>query len=213
MNSVQFMKKILWVIFAFFAIGVGLYPLLFVLQDMSTTGLIGGKSQELVQGFWMVAFYIHIFLGGISLLVGWSQFSSKLRKRRLKLHRILGKIYVIAVSLSGLAGLYISFFADGGPIAQWGFTFLALAWLTTTTLAYISVRQGQITHHQKWMIRSYALTFAAVTLRMYIPLFLMLTDLAFIDSYRIIAWLCWVPNLLVAEWIIYKQKSLTLAAN
>ena len=198
------MKKVGWFIFAFLAIGVGLYPSFFIFTDMSH-GLLGAKSEELRAGFWSTAFYLHILLGGLSLLTGWSQFSSRIRNKFLNFHRNLGKVYVAAVGISGISGLYIAFFAEGGPIAQWGFTFLAIFWLFTTSMAFLSIRAKKISEHQKWMIRSYALTFAAVTLRIYLPLFEIFTDLQFVESYRIIAWICWVPNIILAELFIRIQ--------
>lgn len=195
------MKKAWWILFALLAIGVGLYPSLFLFLDMSQ-GLLGAKSEALKAGIWTTGFYLHIYFGGLSLLTGWSQFSSRLRSARLNLHRMLGRIYVGAVLISGLSGLYIAYFAEGGLVAKSGFAMLATAWLLSTFGAFKSIRARKISQHQKWMIRSYALTFAAVTLRIYIPLFGTLTDMPFEESYRIIAWLCWVPNLILAEWYI-----------
>jgi hypothetical protein len=97
--------------------------------------------------------------------------------------------------ISGSAGLYISFFATGGWIASWGFGALAVFWLITTSKAYLTIRNGEIDNHKMWMIRSYALTFAAVTLRIWLPLAQVL-QFDFIEAYRVIAWLCWVPNIL-----------------
>ena len=114
---------------------------------------------------------------------------------------MLGKIYVIVCLVSGLAGLYLSFFATGGWIASWGFGGLAMSWLISTSAAFIYIRKGNINNHQVWMIRSYALTFAAVTLRIWLPMAQML-QIDFIGAYRVIAWLCWVPNIFVAQWII-----------
>ncbi|MEQ8879328.1 MAG: DUF2306 domain-containing protein, partial [Cyclobacteriaceae bacterium] len=59
----------------------------------------------------------------------------------------------------------------------------------------------KIEEHQRWMLRSYALTFAAVTLRLWLPALTGL-GIAFIVAYKIISWLSWVPNLLVVEWLI-----------
>jgi len=118
---------------------------------------------------------------------------------------------VVVCMLSGCAGLYLAFFATGGWIAGWGFGGLALSWLVATSMAYFSIRNKEIDKHQQWMIRSYALTFAAVTLRIYLPLS-QVAQIEFIDAYRVIAWICWVPNLLVAEWIIRKQ-TLSISSN
>lgn len=199
------MKILLWIIFAFFAIGVGLYPIIYLLID-ARFGLLSSKSAELLANpIWNGAFYTHIFLGGLALLTGWSQFSTRFRNKNLSVHRALGKVYVIACIISGSAGLYISFFATGGWIASWGFGALATFWLVTTLKAYITIRNGEIDNHKMWMIRSYTLTFAAVTLRIWLPLS-QIAELDFIFAYRIIAWLCWVPNILIAQWIISKQN-------
>ncbi len=195
------MKTFKWIVFAFFAIGVGLYPIIYLLIQ-GKFGLLTSKSNELLESsLWYPVFYTHIFLGGVALLTGWSQFSTRFRNKNLSFHRLLGKIYVIVCLLSGMAGLYLSFFATGGLIASWGFGGLAVSWLFTTSKAFLSIRNGDIDNHQVWMIRSYALTFAAVTLRIWLPLAQIL-QIDFIAAYRVIAWLCWVPNLLVAQWFI-----------
>jgi uncharacterized membrane protein len=199
------MKTVRWSTFIFFSIGVGLYPVLYLAIDMSG-GLLASKGDLLQSRLWNIAFYQHILLGAVAMLTGWSQFSSRLRKKNLNLHRTLGKIYVIAVMLSGAAGFYLALFATGGLVSSFGFSFLAIGWLFSTILSYLLIRKGQIDPHQYWMIRSYAFCWAAVTLRIWLPLFQMVTDLEFITAYRIISWLCWVPNLLVAELIIRTLK-------
>ncbi|MGE0590697.1 MAG: DUF2306 domain-containing protein [Cyclobacteriaceae bacterium] len=130
----------------------------------------------------------------------------KLRAKKLNLHRTLGKIYLISISLSGVAGFYLALFANGGLISSFGFGGLAIGWLVTSTLAYQAIKQKDVYNHECWMIRSYALCFAAVTLRIWLPLSQSVFHLDFIEAYRVIAWLCWVPNLLFAEWWISKMK-------
>lgn len=199
------MKILSWVIFAFFAISIGFYPFIYLFID-SHFGLLSSKSAELLANpVWNSAFYTHIFLGGVAMLTGWSQFSERFRNKNLLTHRALGKIYVIACIISGSAGLYISFYATGGWIASWGFGMLAIFWLITTSKAYTSILNREIDDHKMWMIRSYALTFAAVTLRIWLPL-AQIAQIDFVTAYRVIAWLCWVPNLLVAQWIINRQN-------
>jgi uncharacterized membrane protein len=199
------MKTLRWSAFAFFSIAVGLYPLLYLLIDMSG-GLLASKGSLLESRLWNIAFYQHILLGMISMLTGWSQFSQRLRNKNINLHRALGKIYVIAVLLSGSAGFYLALFATGGLPANLGFSLLAIGWLFSTVKAYLVIRNGQADSHQRWMIRSYAFCWAAVTLRIWLPLFQIFTNLEFITAYQIISWLCWVPNLLIAEFIISKMK-------
>ena len=142
------------------------------------------------------------FLGGaIVMTAGALQFNATLRARHLHWHRWLGRIYVGGVLIGGVAGFYLAFYADGGLVARFGFALLALCWVGATWVAYLQIRRGNVEVHRAWMVRSYALTLAAVTLRIEIPLFLM-SGVPFEEAYPVIAWLCWVPNLLVAEWLI-----------
>jgi hypothetical protein len=201
-------KKALWALFVFLAVGVGFYPLAYLFSDMRG-GLLGTKPATLLQNsVWKAFFYTHISLGGVALLTGWSQFLPRFRARHLDLHRTLGKIYVAAVMISGLAGLYVAFFATGGLVSSFGFGALAVLWVGTTWKAYDLIRKRAPIEHKHWMIRSYALCFAAVTLRLWIPLFTAGFHLPFMEAYPIIAWLCWVPNLLVAELLIRRKRSL-----
>ncbi|MGY0035652.1 DUF2306 domain-containing protein [Pedobacter sp. NJ-S-72] len=129
------------------------------------------------------------------------QFSSKYRNRYKILHRQIGKLYVISVLLSSVSGLYIALYANGGFIARSGFFCLAVVWFYTTFMAYTSIRNKQLVRHQKMMIFSYAACFAAVTLRLWLPL-LIVTLGDFRTAYMIVAWWAWVPNLVVAALII-----------
>jgi len=204
------MKKFGWVTFVFFALVIGCYPLAYLFFDMKQ-GLLSSKPQEVLDNtFWVIEFHQHILFGGVALLTGWSQFSKTWRAKYVPVHRLIGKIYLVAVLLSGTAGLYISFFATGGMISSLGFGSLAAAWLFTSAQAYRSIRKKEINQHEQWMIRSYALTFAAVMLRIYLPSF-QIAGIDFIAAYQIIAWLCWVPNLFMAEWIVRTRKSTSLS--
>jgi len=196
-------KKPTWVLFIVLAISIGIYPFIYLIVDMKSNGLLGSKSQELLSTtIYNIGFYTHIILGGVALLIGWSQFSKKWRLKHIKLHRTIGETYIIAVLLSGLAGLYIAFYATGALETKLGFGLLAVLWLITTVLAYTSIKNKDIIAHQKWMIRSYALCFAAVTLRLWMPILPAIFNLKFSESYAIISWLCWVPNLIFAEILI-----------
>ena len=201
------LKNLPLIPFDFFAIAIGLYPLTYYLVDMHGKGLFSGKTKELLENVvWHTAFYIHISFGGIALLTGWTQFSKRLRDRYLNTHRMIGKVYVVSVMISSVAGFYIALFASGGIACVLGFGALALAWLFTIVKAYTSILKKQIKQHENWMIRNYALTFAAVTLRIYLPFSQAVMHIDFITAYRVISWLCWIPNLIVAEMIVSKLK-------
>jgi uncharacterized membrane protein YozB (DUF420 family) len=96
--------------------------------------------------------------------------------------------------------------SPSGSIATAGFASLGILWLATTLIGYRCIRQHNTTAHRRWMIRSYALTLAAVTLRLYLPLSDMLR-LPFAAAYPAIAWLAWIPNLLIAEWLVRPKRS------
>ena len=154
-----------------------------------------------------IGIHIHIFASLLALLIGPFQFSASLRTKRPHLHRWLGRIYLgVAVAIGGLAGLYMSIHAFGGVWAKLGFAGLALSWLYTGFRAYTAIRAGEVQSHRRWMIRNYALTFAAVTLRLYLP-WPFVFGWSFATSYAVIAWLCWVPNLALMEWSLSERRS------
>ena len=196
-------KKVLWILIVVLAITIGLYPSIYFFIDRKF-GLLNSKSDELLANiFWNMSFYTHIIFGGIALLIGWTQFSARIRSNHLNIHKQIGKIYLIAVILSSIAGIYIGFFATGGLISSLGFISLGIIWFYTTLKAYLYIKHKQIVQHQRMMIYSYAACFAAVTLRLWLPLLTMLYG-DFVKAYVIVAWLCWIPNMIVASIIAKK---------
>ena len=194
------MKKALWALFGFLSVAIGLYPVIYFIQDRKF-GLLTTKSEALLSDlFWNTGFYTHIIFGGLTLLVGWLQFSPWLRRTHLPLHRMFGKIYVTAALLSGVAGIGIGTQATGGWTAALGFMSLGIVWVYTTFAAYRHIHAGRVTAHQKMMTYSYAACFGAVMLRLWMP-FLIMAFGDFIAAYRVVAWLCWMPNLGVAWWV------------
>jgi Predicted membrane protein (DUF2306) len=195
----------LWILFVALALIIGLYPGVYFIIDRKF-GLLGSKSDSLLQGVpWNIGFYTHIILGGLALLTGWPQFLSGLRDRRPVMHRRMGLVYLVAVLGNSLAGIGIGFFVTGGLIAAAGFISLGVIWFTTTLLAFLAIRKGEVLRHQALMTYSYAATFAAVTLRVWLPILMKIFG-GFETAYLIVAWLCWVPNLLVARWIVGRAE-------
>ena len=145
--------------------------------------------------------FAHLGGGGVALLVGAFQFSARIRTRRVRLHRRLGMVYLVAAAVGGSAALLLAPVSAGGLAAHYGFGLLAVLWVGTAAMAYVGVRRRDYVAHRAWMIRSYALCLAAVTLRLYLPLSAV-AGIGFEQAYPAIAWLCWVPNLVVAEWLV-----------
>ena len=153
---------------------------------------------------WRIAFFVHVYSSLLALLAGFTQFSKKLLKQRPKLHRALGYTYVINVLMvTGPAGLLMSFYANGGISSRIAFVLLSSLWISTTAIALYKAIKKDFRAHRFFMIRSFALTLSAVTLRIWKVLLANYTELPPMDRYRIIAWLGWTLNLLVAELIIF----------
>ena len=146
-------------------------------------------------------FVLHIAASPIALAIGGFQFMPRLRAKRPALHRWFGRTYALAILAGGISGIVIGVTAIGGPIAQVGFTALAVLWLGTTAMAVMFAMQRKLSQHRKWMIYSFALTFAAVTLRIQLPFFFA-GGFDYQAASVWVAWTCWVPNLIFATWYL-----------
>ena len=109
----------------------------------------------------------HLFGGMIALLIGPFQFNKSFRNKYLKTHRNLGKAYIIAIIISSLCAIYMSFTVAPQVNSAWSIAlfFLAFAWLASVLMAYRAIRKRRIIQHQEWMIRSYVITFGFVLFR------------------------------------------------
>ena len=188
----------------FLALSIALYALAYFFVDRMA--VLQTKPEELFSNYiWRTAFYTHVGFGAVALATGSVQFFPGWRNRNLARHRLLGKMYLIAVMLSGVAALIAAQNATGDWITKLGFSTLAVLWLISGSVAYNHIRHGRVSDHERWMVINYALTFAAVTLRLWMPVLIGGFGLAFLDAYRIVAWLCWVPNLLVAGRLVVSR--------
>jgi len=153
-------------------------------------------------------FYAHVAGGIVALFVGAWNFLKVSRRRFLFLHRWLGRIYLVSVLVGGLAGLSLATTAQGGLAGKLGFGMLAVLWLATGAMAFYRIKNYDIVLHRQWMIRNYSLTFAAVTLRIWIPLLIGVAGYDFQEGYAAIAWISWVPNLIIAEFLLRRSVEL-----
>jgi len=194
--------KIQQSMFWFLSIAVALVSYRFIVLGMEV--VYANETHQLLT--FKNAFYLHIITAPIALFVAPFQLSKRFRAKSVRRHRLMGRIYCAAVLVAGVTGVLIGFNAKGGPIAQSGFVLLAVIWLIATFRALQVVRLGQIGLHQEWMIRSIALTFAGVTLRIILPAQLV-SGISLDVAYPIVAWLCWVPNLVVVEYFIRRSRT------
>lgn len=146
-----------------------------------------------------VALQVHVATAAVPLLLWPVQTVRALRRRHPVVHRRVGRAYVVGVLVAGASGAVAALGTTAGPVAGAGFLLLGLAWIGCTAEALLRVRAGDVEGHRRWMVRSVALTLSAVTLRLYLGAAGAL-GAGFDDVYPAVAWLCWVPNLLVAQW-------------
>ena len=176
------------------------------------------KSKQWVvdEWHWMTAFYIHITSAALVLAAGLTQFSKYLMFQKAALHRRIGKAYVLLILLVACpSGFIMAFYGNGGWAARYAFILQALAWWFLTYMAYQTIRKGQLEAHAKYMIRSYAMTLSAISLRgaTYILSEWKMSNgiqclgdahflLCYPDFYILVAWLSWIVNLVIAEVLI-----------
>lgn len=198
------MHVLVRIVFVLLAVGVAGYAA--VVYSLFPLGkMIHPDMQATFQAhpFWI---YLHIFASLVALALGPLQFVRGVRERKPHLHRWSGRVYVLGVLGGGVSALYLAPFAYGGWVSTFGFGLLATCWLYTGARAYGAIRQGRIVTHQAWMIRNYALTFAAVTIRFYLPLSRVM-GVDFDIAYPAISWLCWIPNLILVEWWLRQRTT------
>lgn len=158
--------------------------------------------------FWHVRGWLllHISSGMVAILIGPWQFSRRLRQRYLSLHRLLGRTYLIAIACGAVAAMNLAVTNPFGWAWGAGLCALAVAWLTTSGMAFYAIKQRQIQVHQEWMVRSYIVTFAFVTFRLlndYGPT----SHLQPVgDRIVTIVWVSWAIPLLFTEVILQLRR-------
>lgn len=171
------------------------------------------KQEIVFDPVWRPTFYLHVISGMLVILVGPFQFLPKLRNWNLRLHKNLGKVYAFGIlGIGAPTGLIMAFYAEGGTPSTIAFLVMSVLWFVTTLMAIYKARKKDILAHKKWMMRSFALSFAAVTLRLLVPL--MSYSYEFNQETIVVstAWLSWIINLLVVEGIIFVQFKNTRSA-
>ncbi|MCB5167545.1 DUF2306 domain-containing protein [Streptomyces bambusae] len=156
------------------------------------------EDQRAVYAARLTPLVLHIGGGTAALLLGPWQFVVRLRAARPALHRFLGRAYLVSVVATATGGLVLVPQALVPPIAPIGFACLDVLLVATTAAALHTARRRMFERHRVWMVRSYALILAAVTLRVWLVGCEAL-GIPFDLAYASAAWTCWLINLLVAE--------------
>ncbi|WP_332766139.1 DUF2306 domain-containing protein [Phenylobacterium sp.] len=186
------LTRTLWGLAAFLSLGVAIFSY----RYLPRLGLMDpGILANLFARPWLD---VHVAGAATALLLGPFQFLPGLREKHWRLHRWMGRTYVVSCIVGGIGGLVMAFGSTAGPVAGVGFGVLAVCWITANVQAWRMALARRFVEHRAWMIRSFAMTFGAVTLRLYLPLF-PLIGVSPADGYVATAYISWIPNLIVAE--------------
>lgn len=198
----RILVKFLWAVATLSSLAVAMFSYRYL---ASMGPLAPNVMQNLARVPWLD---VHVAGAATALLIAPIQVVPQLRGSRL--HRWLGRVYVAGCLAGGIGGVFLAFGTTAGPVATAGFASLGALWIACTAIAWRMAVAGRVADHKAWMIRSFALTLSAVTLRAYMPA----ADLIGwppLASYRAISFLCWVPNILMAEWILISQRRRSVA--
>jgi uncharacterized membrane protein len=194
-------RTVAWSLMALLAGAIGLVatPYLF--------GEVSFAEQRPVFEAHPVLLFSHVLGGITALVIGPWQFLPNFRSNHVGLHRALGSVYMVAIIVGAAGGAALAPMAHGGLPSSVGFSLLAVSWLTTSAMALRAILSGRVEVHRRWMLRSYACTFAAVTLRLWLPFLQFGIGMPFTAAYVTVAWLSWVPNLLFVELMLRRERN------
>lgn len=185
-------NRSLWTLYALLSVAVALFSY----RYLPRLGLLAPNIlANLFARPWLD---VHVAGAATALLIGPFQFLPWIRRRLPALHRTLGRVYVIGCLAGGAGGLVMAFGSTAGPIATVGFASLAVCWIWANVQGWRLAVARRFDDHRAWMLRSFAMTFGAVTLRIYIVVLPML-GMAPLDAYRASSFLAWIPNLILVE--------------
>jgi uncharacterized membrane protein len=201
----------------YFLLNIGTYLMLRLVAGYTALddhfAFLREKQAYLHLKVWKAAFYIHVFSSFLTLLAGFTQFSGEFLRKHRRLHKLFGSIYVWDILVINFpAALIMAVYANGHLPSKTAFLILDCLWFWFTLKAIIEVKKGNIQGHRDYMMRSYALTVSAVTLRTWKIILTNTTDLPPEIIYMMNSWLGFVPNLLFVEWLIRRRCRSRLSA-
>jgi uncharacterized membrane protein len=177
------------------------------LPDLAATGEEIATHYVARPGWAQTALLLHAGGGGLALLLSPVQLSARVRAHIPRVHRVVGRTALLAIAVGGVAGLVLSTVSLAGPIGTAGFGTLAVAWLACAALGLRAILRGDVAAHRRWMLRTFALTYAGVTLRLWLIVLIPLLGDDFLRAYLFTPFLCWVPNLVIAELLLRRTRT------
>ncbi len=173
-----------------------LFSSYYLISPQAYSEFFGGRDP---QGVRRLAALAHIVFAIGALVAGLVNLRRLTRKGPSRRHKMIGYLYACCVVTSATGALLIAPYTLGGKVNALGFALLAMSWAITTLIACFAAIRGQTSLHSRWIIYSFALTLAGVSLRIQMPLLIVALGLTFDQAYAIVPWSCWLPNLLLAH--------------
>ncbi|WP_407848359.1 DUF2306 domain-containing protein [Chryseobacterium sp. KCF3-3] len=204
-NTAVFFKILLIIGFGYFFWLMLKITLEYIPFNPEVSFLMIKQTEVVERPEYLTFFYTHVYTSIFVLLSG---FLALLRKNfGLKnFHRSMGKVYIFLILICAApSGIYMGIFANGGLFSKISFVILGFVWWFSTLKAYQLARQKRFKEHKQWMWRSFAFTLSAITLRMWKVIIVYLFHPNPMEVYQIIAWLGWIPNILIIEYLITKK--------
>lgn len=165
-------------------------------------------DQQLYGVYWPHRWWllVHITAGLVAILTGPVQLWLGFNDRRMETHRRLGTVYMLSIAIGAPTGLYLAFNTDNGVIAGAGLAGLSIAWALTTGMAYAAVRRHLYDQHKEWMIRSFVVTLAFVSARLFVGVGMAAGVEDFETAFAMAIWASWALPLLVTEVALQGRK-------
>ncbi|MBB3699451.1 DUF2306 domain-containing protein [Flammeovirga yaeyamensis] len=165
------------------------------------------KEEEIQLPYYQIAFFGHVYSSIFVLVLGGFQFSKSIRIKFPSIHKHIGKIYVFLILLvSCPSGFIMALHANGDTFTKTSFVLQAVLWFWFTYKAFDYVRLKNWDLHQKFMLRSFALTLSAISLRLFKWIIVNTLATPPMDTYKFVAWLGWVFNIAVIELYFYIKE-------
>jgi uncharacterized membrane protein len=170
------------------------------------TGTEPAPEPILANAFATPFLFLHVVSAMTSLLVGPLQFVPAIRNRWPAFHRMTGRLYVLGCAVGAPTGFMLALGTSAGPVAATGFALASLLWPIFTWIGVRAAIEGRTDGHRDWMLRSYGVVAGAITLRLMLPA-AMMAGYEFYPAYRVIAWLTWLTNLALCEYLIRRRRA------
>jgi uncharacterized membrane protein len=177
------------------------------LHDLGAGGDVFAANYAAQPGWVQGALYVHIACAALALVLSPLQFSRRVRARVPRLHRTVGRVVFGCVLAGGTAGLVLAPSNMAGAIGTAGFGTLAILWITFAVAGVRAILRGDVPAHRRWMVRAFALTYAGVMLRLWMPVLVPVMGGDLLAAYQLVPFLCWVPNLVVAELVLRRRPA------